>query len=389
MANLRGDTAVLDELNECDIETELQLKPAVQTVTPPTPAVDILSLATATPDFKMSQKEAFERVKRITPHLARLEGIYTSSAIETRYSCVSPDWCEQPHGWEERMLVFRREAMKLLEKVAVQAVAEAGLEIDDIDVLVTNTTTGIAVPSFDAMLINRLNFKETITRLPIFGFGCSGGAAGLARASQLAQAMPGANVLFVTFDLCSLAVRSNDHSLTNFVAAALFGDGAAGIVLRSPNRNGRTGQKQTSKPIARLVATGEHFLYSTENHLGLDVRDDGFGMVLSAQMPALVRENLNPAVSKFLKCNDMSLSEFDGYLIHAGGRKILEAVGEILGTSPDQMQHAWSVMRDYGNMSSATVLFVLQRALAAKEKGRHLLAAFGFGFSAHFAVIDL
>lgn len=380
---------MLYELDERDAETELRLEPAVRTATPPAPAVDILSLATATPEFKMTQKEAFERVKRITPHLARLEGIYTGSAIETRHSCVSPDWCEQPHGWEERMSVFRREAMKLLEKVSVQAVAEAGLEMSDIDVLVTNTTTGVAVPSFDAMLINRLKLRETITRLPIFGFGCSGGAAGLARASQLARAMPGANVLFVTFDLCTLAVRSNDHSLTNFVAAALFGDGAAGIVLRSPKRDSRNGQAGTSKPIARLVATGEHFLHSTENYLGLDVKDDGFGMLLSPQMPALVRENLGPAVSQFLKRNDMSLMEFDGYLIHAGGRKILETAEEILGTSREQMAHAWGVMRDYGNMSSATVLFVLQRAMAAGEKGRHLLAAFGFGFSAHFAVIDL
>lgn len=380
---------MLYEINEHKDETELLPEPAVRTATPPSPAVDILSLATATPEFKMSQKEAFERVKRITPHLVRLEGIYTGSAIETRHSCVSPDWCEQPHGWEERMSVFRSEAMKLLEKVAIQAVAEASLEMSDIDVLVTNTTTGVAVPSIDAMLINRLKLKETITRLPIFGFGCSGGAAGLARAAQLAQAMPGANVLFVTIDLCTLAVRSNDHSLTNFVAAALFGDGAAGIVLRCPARGRGNGQAQTSKPVARLVATGEHLLHSTENYLGLDVKDDGFGMVLSSQLPALVRENLSPAVAHFLKRNDMSLAEFDGYVIHCGGRKILETAEEILGASRDQMAHAWGVMRDYGNMSSATVLFVLQRAMAAGETGRHLLAAFGFGFSAHFAVIDL
>lgn len=380
---------MLYDLNDRDDDTELLLEPAVRKTTPTAPTVDILSLATATPEYKMTQKEAFERVKRITPHLARLEGIYTSSAIETRHSCVSPDWCEQPHGWEERMSVFRTEAMKLLEKVAIQAVADAGLEMSDIDVLVTNSTTGVVVPSIDAMLINRLKLKETITRLPIFGFGCSGGAAGLARASQLAQAMPGANVLFVTIDLCSLAVRANDHSLTNFVAAALFGDGAAGIVLRSPGRGSTNGQAKASNPIARIAATGEHLIHNTENYLGLDVKDDGFGMVLSSQMPALVRDNLGPAVSSFLKRNGMSLEEFDGYLIHAGGRKILETAEEVLGVGRDQMAHAWGVMRDYGNMSSATVLFVLQRAIAAGETGRHLLAAFGFGFSAHFAVIDL
>lgn len=380
---------MLREFAEFVADTDIDLGPEVQTAKTATPAVDILALATATPEFKMTQKEAFERVKRIAPHLARLEGIYTSSAIETRHACVPPDWCEQPHGWQERMTLFRREAMTLLERVSIQAVADAGLQMSGIDVLVTNTTTGVTVPSIDAILMNRLKLRETITRLPIFGFGCSGGAAGLARASQLAQAMPGANVLFVTIDLCSLAVRSGDHSLTNFVAAALFADGAAGIVLRSSDPGDRKGMGQNLKPVARLVATGEHFFHETENYLGLDVKDDGFGMVLSSQLPMLVRENLLPAVSKFLERKKMTLMEFDGFLIHAGGRKILEAAEEILGASRDQMIHAWSVMRDYGNMSSATVLFVLQRTLAAGDKGRHLLAAFGFGFSAHFAIIDL
>ena len=289
------------------------------------------------------------------------------------------------------MAVYQRHALDLLEKVARKSVADAGLSLEDIDVLVTNSTTGIAVPSIDALLINRLKLRETVTRLPIFGFGCSGGAAGLARAAQFAQSMPGANVLFLTVDLCTLAVRANDHSLTNFVAAALFGDGAAGIVLRSTGGGGKSASSyaSSSKTVPKIVATGEHLWHKTEHVLGLDIKDDGFGMLLSPQLPTVMRENFGPAVAQFLERNDLSLMEFDGFLIHAGGRKILENAEEILGASRDQMAHAWSVMRDYGNMSSATVLFVLERALASGAKGRHLMAAFGFGFSAHFAVVDL
>ena len=283
------------------------------------------------------------------------------------------------------MDVYQRHALELLEKVARKSVAAAGLSLPDIDVIVTNSTTGLAVPSIDALLINRLPLRETVTRLPIFGFGCSGGAAGLARAAQFAQSMPGANVLFLTIDLCSLAVRANDHSLTNFVAAALFGDGAAGVVLRSAGR----GFQFASSSAPRIVATGEHLCHKTEHYLGLDVKDDGFGMVLSPQLPTLMRDNFGPAVAQFLSRNDLYLAEIDGFLIHAGGRKILETAEEILGKSRDDMAHAWSVMRDYGNMSSATVLFVLERAMAAGATGRHLMAAFGFGFSAHFAVLDL
>ena len=350
-------------------------------------SVDILSVATATPEHKLSQTDALARVNRVTSVFARLSGIYTNSGIETRYSCVPPDWCQKHHGWEERMAEYQRHALDLLEKVATKALAAAGLAPHDIDVIVTNSTTGLAVPSIDALLINRLEFRETVTRLPIFGFGCSGGAAGLARATQLAQSMPGANVLFLTVDLCSLCVRANDHSLTNFVAAALFGDGAAAVVLRSSDRENYGGRAGKRAP--RIVATGERLWSKTEHYLGLNIKDDGFGMVLSPALPTLLRENFGPAVAQFLGHHGLSLTDIDGFLIHAGGRKILETAEDILGTRRDQMAHAWSVMRDYGNMSSATVLFVLERALAAGASGRHLLAAFGFGFSAHFAIAEL
>ena len=213
--------------------------------------------------------------------------------------------------------------------------------------------------------------------------------ARLARAAQLAQSMPGANVLFVTIDLCSLAVRANDHSLTNFVAAALFGDGAAAVVLRSTACRVKAVSALSHSHGPRILVTGEHLWTETEQVLGLDIKDDGFGMVLSPQLPNVMRENFGPAVTNFFARHDLSLEDFDGFLIHAGGRKILEAAQDILGTSREQMAHSWSVMRDFGNMSSATVLFVLERALKAGAKGRHLLAAFGFGFSAHFAVVDL
>jgi alkylresorcinol/alkylpyrone synthase len=379
---------MLDSLDMFEDVIDLAPAPVRRRESAVLPAVDILAIATATPEYKTSQTEAFRRVNAISGKYARLESIYTSSAIETRYSCVPPDWCEGTHGWEDRTAEFKRHAVDLLEKVALKAIAEAGLTPQDIDVLVTNSTTGVTVPSIDALLINRIDLNETVTRLPIFGFGCSGGAAGLARSAQLAQAMPGSNILFLTVDLCSLAVRSNDHSLTNFVAAALFGDGAAGLVLRSSGRGDRASHSCAGgKPRIRL--TGEHLLKNTEGYLGLDTKDDGFGMVLSPHMPTLVRENLGPAVDKFLGRHNLSLMDFDGFLVHAGGRKILENAEEVLGTSREQMAHSWSVMRDYGNMSSPTVLFVLERAMQAGAKGRHLLAAFGFGFSAHFAVVDL
>jgi alkylresorcinol/alkylpyrone synthase len=171
------------------------------------------------------------------------------------------------------------------------------------------------------------------------------------------------------------------------VATGLFGDGAAAVVLRSPGNDDRSAR--SSPEVPRIRAIGEHCCRGTESYLGLDVKDDGFGIVLSPALPNLLRENLLPAVAQFLDSHELRLVDFDGFLIHPGGRKILETAEDVLGISREQMAHAWSVLRDYGNMSSATVLFMLERALAAGDKGRHLIAAFGIGFSAHFAVADL
>ena len=345
--------------------------------------VEILSVATANPRHRVEQTQALERAKAIFPHLARMEALYANTGIETRYSCEPYEWCQQPHGWEDRTATYQRHALDLLEKVAVEAVAEAGLGLGDIDALVVNTITGLAIPSLDAKLMNRLDFRADIERLPIFGLGCGGGVAGLARAARLAQGMPGANVLFLTVDLCTLCARPNDPSVAMFVSAALFGDGAAGVVLRSGAGSGG------GRDMPRIRAAGEHCWRNSEHIMGWDIKADGFGVVLSPELPSLMRRELRPALEAFLERNGLSLEDFAGFLLHPGGRKILETAEEALGIGRERLEHSWAVLRDYGNMSSATALFVLQRALRAGDKGPHLLAAFGPGFSAYFVAADL
>ncbi|MEI9901149.1 MAG: hypothetical protein WDN31_14535 [Hyphomicrobium sp.] len=163
-------------------------------------------------------------------------------------------WHLATHTWEERTETYQRNALLLLEQVAIQSVTDAGLQLGDIDIIVTNTITGLAIPSLDARLMNRLPFRPDIERLPIFGLGCGGGVAGLARAARMAQGRPGANVLFLTVDLCSLCMRVNDPSLAMFVSAALFGDGAAGVVLRS-REAGRAPAARCAAPSGRSANT--------------------------------------------------------------------------------------------------------------------------------------
>jgi alkylresorcinol/alkylpyrone synthase len=343
--------------------------------------VEILSLATAVPRFELTQAEAAARAKALFPHLKRLWPLYDNTGIARRYNCEPIEWYLTPHSWEERTASFHRHALDLLEQVTVKATEAAGVGLDAIDIIVTNTVTGLAIPSLDARLCNRLKLKPSIERLPIFGLGCGAGVAGLARATRLAHATDGAHVLFLTVDLCSLCMRANDPSPAMFVSTALFGDGAAGLLLHNTRTGARVGP--------RVLASGEYCWPGTEHIMGWDIKDDGFGIVLSPELPSLLSRELEPALQDFLDRNGFRLSDFDGFLFHPGGRKLIETIEQALGLRPEQLDHSWEVLRRYGNMSSATVLFVLERALKAGARGRHLLGAFGPGFSAYFVVADL
>jgi alkylresorcinol/alkylpyrone synthase len=348
--------------------------------------VEIASVATAVPEHVTGQQEIAERAQTIFPQYARLDGLYANTGIERRYSVEPKDWYLQPHTWEERTQSFQRHGLDLLERVAAEAVADAGLNLRDIDMIVTNTITGLTIPSLEARLMNRLGFRPDVERLPIFGLGCGGGVAGLARATRMAQARPGTNVLFLTLDLCSLCLRVNDPSLAMFVSAALFGDGAAGVVLR-----GSVGDRRRKSVRARALVggIGEHFWSKTEHIMGWDIKNDGFGVVLSPELPTLMRERLGEALFPFLAREKLSLHDFDGFLLHPGGSKVLDTAEDALGLSREQLRYSWDVLKRYGNMSSATALFVLKEALDDSARGRYLFAAFGPGFSAYFIVLEL
>jgi alkylresorcinol/alkylpyrone synthase len=346
--------------------------------------VEIAGVATAVPPHRLSQEDAARRAQSIFPHLAAHNSLFRNTGIDARYTCEPPEWYDQEHGWEARTEVFLRHALTLLEEVARGATTAAGIELKDIGAIVVNTITGLAIPSLDAKLMNRLALRPSVERLPIFGLGCGGGVAGLARAARYAQAMPGAHVLFLTVDLCSLCLRVNDPSMAMFVSAALFGDGAASVVLRNVK-----GAKQGSRAGRRILAAGDHFWRGTEHIMGWDIRHDGFGVVLSPELPQLLRSELKPALQGFLDANGMSLGEFNGFLLHPGGAKVLETAQKVLRFGRDDLAYSWQVLRDFGNMSSPTALFALDQAIKAGASGPHLLAAFGPGFSAYFLAVEL
>jgi alkylresorcinol/alkylpyrone synthase len=346
--------------------------------------VEIAAVATAVPAHEVRQAEVAERAKTVFPHLARLESLYGNTGIETRYACEPSDWYYERHGWEARTAVFQRHALDMLEKVTLKVTESAGIGLQDVSALIVNTITGLAIPSLDAKLMNRLRLPASVERLPIFGLGCGGGVAGLARAARYAHAMAdGSHVLFLTIDLCSLCLRIADPSMAMFVAGALFGDGAAGVVLRNTREQGGGVGR------GKVLAVGDHFWPKTEHIMGWDIKEDGFGVVLSPELPGLIRTKLLPALKGFLDANGMSLGEFSGFLLHPGGAKILKTVQKLLHLSREDLAYSWDVLRDFGNMSSPTALFALAKSVDADARGRHLLVSFGPGFSAYFVALDL
>ncbi|OHC82398.1 MAG: chalcone synthase [Rhodospirillales bacterium RIFCSPLOWO2_12_FULL_67_15] len=347
------------------------------------PTPHLLSLATAVPPYRLRQADvvAFARrlfAERPREDLERLLPVYANAGIETRYSCVPLEWYEQDHGWAEKNDLYVRHALDLSEQATRACLERAALGVEAIDAIVVASTSGIATPSLDARLAERLPLRRDVTRLPIFGLGCAGGVLGLARAAALAQAMPGAKVLFVVVELCGLTFRRRDQSKSNVIASALFGDGAAAALVSCAGEG------------PRLAAWGEHTWPASLDIMGWRVEDDGLGVLFSRDIPTLVRDGFRPALDGFLARHGLALADIDHFLCHPGGAKVIAALEEAVGVQQGGLALARAVLKDFGNMSAATVLFVLDQALAngAGRRGRSLLSAVGPGFSAGFMILE-
>lgn len=303
--------------------------------------------------------------------------VFANTGIERRYSCVPLEWYYAAHGWSDRNAIYRTSAVDLLEQAARQALSNAHLEAEDVATIVVVSTTGIATPSLDALLMQRMKFQPSTQRLPIFGLGCVGGALGLARAATMAQARPGSNVLFLVIELCALWFRREEVTKSNIVATALFGDGAAAVVLST----------DASGPA--ITDSGEYTFPNTLDIMGWDVADDGLAAIFSRDIPKLVQTQFRPVLDAYLDRQGRNRASVDRYLSHPGGTKVLAALEEVFGLHDGDLVDSRSILRDYGNMSAATVIFVLERAM--REGAIHgtdwnhaLLTAMGPGFTAAF-----
>jgi alkylresorcinol/alkylpyrone synthase len=355
------------------------------------PATDpfIVATATAVPPHSATQEEVKDRLRDILPlEPKRLEAalsLFDKTAVERRRSVYPIGEFGRPRSLGESMALYRAHAVALGREVAARALAQAGARADEIDLLVTVSCTGILIPSLDAYLLDELGFRRDVRRLPLTELGCAGGAAALGRAHDFLRGFPEARALVVSVELPSLSLQRHDVTPANLVSTALFGDGAAAVLLEGGAAKGRGARR------LRVLEAGSHVFPHTTDALGFDLRDDGFHTVLSKDVPALLQKEIAALVRKLSARRGLAREDLSFFVLHPGGRKILGVVEEELHLAREDSQPSWDVLRDFGNQSSASVLFVLDRHLDERplaRGARGVLAGFGPGLAVDLLLLE-
>lgn len=337
-------------------------------------ACSLLSLATAVPPHVVDQQDAKARAriafggrKDIFDHLSP---VFDNAGIARRHIVAPPEWYMEGHGWRDRNQIYLEAAEQLFVDAAAAAIERAGLRPDRIDGVVTVSTTGIATPSLDARAATRLNLRGDVRRVPVFGLGCAGGVSGLGLAARLASSDPGTNWLFVTVETCSISIRLDSADPAAIVATALFGDGAAAAVVAS----GEHGP-------ARIAGSAEKLWPDTLRIMGWDIEDPGLAVVFDRAIPPFIEAELAGAVHEVCAQLGIARGDIDRFCCHPGGVKVIDAIETALELNQGELNLEREVLRDYGNMSAPTVLFVLERLLQQGLPERTLMTAFGPGFT--------
>ncbi len=316
-------------------------------------------------------------------NLDRLEDLHRSVQVGGRHLALPIAEYDALTTFQARNEAWTKAAVEVGADAVRKALTQAGLHPTDIDAIFFVTITGLATPSIDARLVNRLGFRTDIKRTPIFGLGCVAGAAGIARVSDYLRAYPKQTALLLSVELCSLTLQRTDVSIANIIASGLFGDGAAAVVMR--------GAEVTAANGPRVVATESVFYPQTERIMGWDFVDSGFKIVLSSKVPELVTSNIRANVDGFLAKHGLGRANIAHWVAHTGGPKVLEAFENTLELPKDALRRSWASLREVGNLSSASVLFVMSEVLEANEAkpGEYgLLMAMGPGFCAELVLLQ-
>jgi alkylresorcinol/alkylpyrone synthase len=345
----------------------------------------IASAASAFPKHYYSQKFLLEKLQEYWGDRLRnplmLARLHRNVTVEGRHLAMPPEKYYEIETWGQANDVWIEVAQELGEQALCRALHHAGLDAQELGALFFVSVTGIASPSVDAMLINRMRLPKHIRRVPIFGLGCVAGAAGIARAADYVKAYPGQAAALVSVELCSLTIQRDDLSVANLISSGLFADGAASVIV--------TGSEVDSAG-PEILATRSIFYPETEEMMGWRITEKGFRITLSPEVPVLIREHLGHDVDAFLGEHGYQRGDIASWVLHTGGPKVLEATAEALDLHNGQLDASWECLRKVGNLSSASVLVVLEdvmRNRRPKPGTLGVLAAMGPGFCSELLLL--
>jgi alkylresorcinol/alkylpyrone synthase len=350
----------------------------------PATIATIAGTATAVPPYLLTRELVKERIKDVFSldgtRLVAIRSVIDNSRIDQRHSVFPVDYIVEPRSLARINAEYREKAVELGVEVASRALLQAEMSPVDVDMLITVSCTGVMIPSLDAYIATELGFRSDVRRLPITELGCAAGAAGLARAWEYLTAFPGRTALLVAVELPTLTFQRKDFSQANLISAVLFGDGAAGVVV--------TG-REASGP--RIIASESFLFPNSLDAMGFDLRDSGFHIVLSKDVPQLIRERVKRLADDFLARNGLKRGDVSAFLLHPGGQKLLSFMEAELELTRADTEISWDVLRRFGNLSSASVLFILQEWMARREmpsESYGLLMSFGPGFTAEMILLQ-
>ncbi|PXV65517.1 alkylresorcinol/alkylpyrone synthase [Dysgonomonas alginatilytica] len=337
--------------------------------------------------FKTSQQDVKEYAKNLFsasfPEVERMMSAFDNTEIATRNLCKSLDYYSQVHTFQEQNLEYIRLCLEYSVEAIEKCISSAQINKDDITDIIFVSTTGLATPSMDALIINKMRLNQHINHMAVFGLGCGGGVAGYAKACTLAKANADAVVLLVAAELCSLTFLRDDFSKSNFIGASLFADGVAACLITGDNHTNKT-----EKEIA-FIDSQSKLYFDTLDIMGWDFGNNGFKVLFSSGIPSIIAKNVNNDVTSFLAKNQLKLSDIKNFIFHPGGKKVLTAYQEALAVEGDFLKNTREIMKGYGNMSSSTVLYVLERFFTEGfENGHSLMMSMGPGFSCEMVLLN-
>jgi alkylresorcinol/alkylpyrone synthase len=350
----------------------------------------ILAASHCSPSHRFEQKTLGDlvagRAAQVVPGLPAelVTSVFAHSRIRRRAFLMPLDWYFSPHTWREQNAVFMEQGLPLLVEASVRTLEQAHLGIDQVSHVIFATSTGLSTPSLDSHLMNALGISRNATRLPIWGLGCAAGASGLARAYDHCLAHPEAVVLFTALEACSINFKPEDDAKKNIIAMSLFSDCCGAVVVAGD----KVRHDLPARP--RIVATHSHLTPDSTAIAGWAVTDQGFRLVLSPELPALARAELGPVFDAFLRRQGLAMKDIIHYLFHPGGAKVMDTIAETLQLSREALRLSEEVLRDFGNISSVSVLVVLERWLndsRSRVPGYGVLAAFGPGYSTELVLM--